>query len=167
MSILSSAFPDAQFIHVIRDGRAVVHSLLRTKFWRAKGGVQEPFWKGGLTNEELRFWRESDNDPGVLAALQWIKVIRVARVESQEIGESRYKEIRYEDFVESPQAAFQQLFDFCGMSNSELVYRYLGDGVLLNMNYKYRTEFSDHNIEKLTAVMEPLLRELGYLTPSQ
>ncbi len=45
ISYLRSIFPDAVFVHVVRDGRAVVDSLLRVDFWKEKGGLVSPFWK--------------------------------------------------------------------------------------------------------------------------
>ena len=48
ITYLSSIFPDATFIHVLRDPRAVIGSLLHTSFWRDGGGHEHPWWRGGL-----------------------------------------------------------------------------------------------------------------------
>jgi len=42
IQFLTSIFPDAYFIHIIRDPRAVVNSLLKVKFWREGGGLERP-----------------------------------------------------------------------------------------------------------------------------
>ena len=53
---LSTIFPDAGFIHLLRDPRAVVSSLLRVNFWRFHGGLKKPWWKNGLPGEYLAEW---------------------------------------------------------------------------------------------------------------
>lgn len=51
IEFLSTVFPDALFVHVVRDGRAVVHSLLNVAFWRQKGGLENRFWSGGPASD--------------------------------------------------------------------------------------------------------------------
>ena len=55
IEFLSEAFPEAYFIDIIRDPRAVVASLMVDKddFWEKKGGREKPFWDGALDQEEL------------------------------------------------------------------------------------------------------------------
>ena len=55
---LRSVFPQACFVHVVRDGRAVVESLLRTEFWRVGSGLQRPFWNGALGEEDMKEWEQ-------------------------------------------------------------------------------------------------------------
>ena len=125
IAYLQSIFPDAQFIHVIRDGRAVVQSLLKVGFWKEKGGLERPFWEGGLDEEELALWNESSRSPAVLAALQWRKVINSAREESAKLSKESYLEIKYEDFVGSPHSLLRRAMSFCGLSDSQRVHRYV------------------------------------------
>lgn len=168
ITFLNGIFPDAKFVHVIRDGRAVVHSLLHTRFWREKGGLSQPFWSGGLTDHDLRRWHNSDRDPGVLAALQWKRIVEIARVESGLIDSSRYCEIRYEDFIESPHDVLRKIYEFCDLEDSSLGHGYLMSTTpLLNMNHKFRVDFSADYIEKIGNLMEPMLRRLHYSHPVQ
>ncbi len=163
MAFLSSIFPDAKFVHIIRDGRAAVHSLLHVAFWREKGGLSKPFWRGGLSDADLQKWWESQQDPGVLAALQWKRVIEIARLESGTLENVGYQEIRYEDFVESPHVALRKMYSFCDLEDALLAHRHLERrDTLVNMNDKYRTDFGVVRIEKLSALMEPMLGSLGY-----
>lgn len=52
IGFIRSVFPEASFIHIVRDGRAVVDSLLNVDFWKQKGGLAQPFWSGGLTKND-------------------------------------------------------------------------------------------------------------------
>jgi hypothetical protein len=163
MRFLNSVFPDARFVHVIRDGRAVVHSLLNVPFWREKGGFERPFWTGLLRPIEASAWESANRDPGVLAGLQWKRVVELARTEAAEIDPGRYTEIRYEHFAASPHEALDAVVRSCGLPEASEVHRAIdaGPGVL-DMNAKFRHDLPTDTLAVLTASMQPLLGELGY-----
>jgi len=92
---LSSIFPDAIFVHVIRDGRAVVESLLRVPFWRDSYRFREPAWRGGLTDDDLAAWRRDGASPLALAGMQWEAVLRITRREARQFVPERYAEVHY------------------------------------------------------------------------
>ena len=165
ITFLNSIFPDARFIHVIRDGRAAVHSLLHVAFWRDKGGLSRPFWSDGLSVRDLQTWRNSAKDPGILAALQWCRTIEIARQESLKLECGRYMEIRYEDFVKSPPFWLRRMYEFSDLAPSKRTSKLLeSDPVLVDTNKRYNADFDDDYVEKLTGVMESMLRELNYPT---
>lgn len=161
---LRSIFPDARFIHVIRDGRAVVHSLLNVAFWRDNGGLERPWWSGGLTDQSLDAWRASGGRADVLAALQWKTILDVARRESAaQLDGRRYLEIRYESFVADPDATLTRMYDFCGLPPCPRPHEYLsGRRPRREMKDRYRADFSEERIQRLTETMEPWLSALGY-----
>lgn len=160
---LLSIFPDAQFIHVIRDGRAAVESLLRMKFWRQKGGMDKPFWLNGLEAESIDDWLESGRDPLVLAAYQWRRIIETTQGEAHSLGQKKYTEVKYEDFVVSPQAVTNELLSWAGRNavthktESEMVGAELSD-----MNRKYLEKFNSEQMAVISRIMGPLLGQLGY-----
>ncbi len=102
IGFLGDAFEDALFVHVVRDPRAVVGSLLRIPFWRDTFRLREPAWSGGLDEAELETWRRQGSSPAALAALQWQAVIDAGREEAGGLTAGRYLELRYEDFVADP-----------------------------------------------------------------
>jgi hypothetical protein len=163
MEFLRSVFPEARFVHMIRDGRAVAHSLLNVPFWRRKGGLDEPFWTGLLREEDLEAWRRHGRDPVVLAALQWRSVIELARVESAGMPPGRYVELRYERFVAEPHAAISEVLHACGLPEAGVVHESVDSGPeLRNMNTKFRHELTTDRMTLVTAAAQPLLQELGY-----
>jgi len=77
-------FPDAQIVHVIRDGRDVVVShRKRFGYWSA-----------------------------VKCVVKWPRYIRVARAAGRALPPGRYHELRYEDAVREPEKTLRALFEF-------------------------------------------------------
>src|SRR3954453_16503643 len=84
-------FPDARFVHVIRDGRDLALSMRRaSETWDPTMGVGLPM--------ELR-------------AEAWRRQVEGIRTHRDQLGD-RYLEIRYEDMRADPIAATRTLFDF-------------------------------------------------------
>lgn len=115
IDFLKSVFPDARFLHLIRDGRAVVESLLRTDFWVEGGGLEEPWWEGALTESDREAWVGSDRSPAVLTALQWKNIVLETRRQAEGLDEDRYHEVRYEDFTADPARTVRELYEACGL----------------------------------------------------
>ncbi|MER7166919.1 sulfotransferase [Micromonospora sp. NPDC000207] len=86
VDFLAEVFPDAQFVHVIRDGRDVVVShRKRFGYWSA-----------------------------VKCVVKWPRYIRVARASAAALPPDRYLELRYEDAVGEPEKTMRTLFEFLG-----------------------------------------------------
>ena len=91
MPRIARDFPDAQFIHIIRDARDVALSLDKRQ------------WSRPLP------W---DKDRSLLAAgLYWEWIVRMGRENGRRLG-SRYIEVRYEDLVERPEAPLKAIGSF-------------------------------------------------------
>lgn len=160
---LGSIFPDAKFIHVVRDGRAVVHSLLRVDFWQGKGGFDGAFWSGLLDDAALEDWESHDRDPGVITAHEWNGVIDSVREETG-TGKVDIMEVSYESFVEAPHESVRRLYEYCELEDSRRAHEYIDSGVkLVNMNQKYVKDWTDEYITLLTDIMREKLVEYGYL----
>ena len=84
---LNNLFPDAQFVNMVRDGRACVASLKRTP------------WFG--------------HDP-VPCMATWIMAIDSTQKSGAKIGPERFLDVRYEDLVTEPEAELQRVCDFLG-----------------------------------------------------
>ena len=159
---LNRIFPDALFVHVIRDGRAVVDSLLRVPFWKEKGGHLRPFWRDLLTSDDVALIAELHSDPIALAAVQWLRVIALTREDARAIAGNRYMELKYEDFVDSPLSSLQAVFRFSGLPDSGRVSRYIENmPVSENMNYKYR-KLPQDQVDLMNVIMGDGLELCGY-----
>ncbi len=160
---LNSIFPDAIFVHVIRDGRAVVDSLLRVPFWKANGGYDHPYWQNGFPDQYYQEWEHSGKQKSVLAALQWRNIIERTREEAMELRQGRYHEVYYEDWVKNPITSVTKLLNCCDLDASSKVERYVNENQrLTNMNKNTYSTMNDEELLAVSQAMQPLLGELGY-----
>ena len=157
---LHRMLPESCFIHVVRDGRDVVTSLLQMN-WLDPEGHPIPYTK----------------DP-VLAARYWAEAIRAGRHFQQSTdGKSNYHEVRYEDLVLKPEATLQTLFAFLGepwepdVLNFHQKTRVLGNessvGQVTQALYdrsvaRWKNDLNDSVRSAIKAEIGPLLIELGY-----
>jgi omega-hydroxy-beta-dihydromenaquinone-9 sulfotransferase len=160
---LTSIFPEARFVHVVRDGRAVVQSLMKVEFWQARDRMTTPAWENGLGEADLADWERYDRAPLALAAVQWRRVVEAAREEARDLAPDRYAEVRYERFVADPHAVLDDIAAFCGLAPSPRAARFLDSRFdLRDMNYQWRTRLDDEQIGMLNDLMGATLAAFGY-----
>lgn len=92
---LEKVYPNAKFIYIVRDGKAVAPSLIN-KF------SNTPMGKSRALVLAAEYWRE-------LVSF-WDKQV------IPQLGNKVYK-LRYEDFCADPISALQEISDFCGLEN--------------------------------------------------
>jgi omega-hydroxy-beta-dihydromenaquinone-9 sulfotransferase len=105
--LLNSIFPDAKFIHIVRDGRAVAFSILNKK----KDGATSPILLVGfkdILGENYQLKRSELYNYG----LAWQEYVRRAR-EASTVAQNRYYEVRYEKLVTEPYKELRNIIDFC------------------------------------------------------
>lgn len=164
MSYLSSIFPDAKFVHIVRDGRAVVSSLLKVHFWLTEGRIDGPRWSNGLSDDEINEWRIRGEDAADMTAMQWSRIHEIAHQESIDLGPQRYIEVRYEDFMDKPHEIVDELISWTGLEPCGRVHEYIDSlGELKNMNEKYRDHLTKQQIDRITDIMSKELARLGYI----
>jgi hypothetical protein len=161
ISVLRKIFPDALFIHVVRDGRAVVNSLMRVNFWGRKGGLHRAFWKNGLTSEDYATWETYDKAPVVLAALEWQRVVLETREKGATLAEDKYMELRYEDFVSNPHECLADIFRFAGVGQSMRAFDLLGERGIAHRNFRYQ-EVSGEDIKMMERAIHASLSLYNY-----
>jgi hypothetical protein len=160
---LTSVFDDALFIHVVRDGRAVVNSLMNVDFWRDTWRHSEPAWANGLTDADLSRWEEHDRSPLALAALEWCAVVRRAREEAALLLPRRYTEVRYEDFLADPHRTLDEIADFCELRRSPEAHEFLDRHVKLHDTRDvWRERFGSEELVVLGELMDESLTAFGY-----
>jgi hypothetical protein len=151
---LDGIFPDALFIHLVRDGRAVARSILEQ---RDRHGGREVWWGSRPPG-----WRELlARDPVEQAGLQWKLCIEHTRAAAATLGPGRYLEQRYEDFCEAPAEVLRRVGAFCGLAWPEaLLEEIVGD--VRSQNYKWRERLGAEEIEGMEKVAGDLLKDVGY-----
>ncbi|MGH2728490.1 MAG: sulfotransferase family protein, partial [Actinomycetota bacterium] len=97
LPMLAELFPEARFIHIIRDGRNVALSYMDVDF-------------GPSTIEG--------------GALRWRRHVTDGRKAGATLGPERYREVRYEHLIDDPESAIRDLCGFIGIAFDERMLRY-------------------------------------------
>lgn len=140
MEKIGAAYPDAKFIHIIRDGRDCAASLHRR-------------------------WHRTPK----LILYRWQRIVEDARSRGKAMGD-RYYELRYEDLTSRPRFWMEDLVGFLGLEFSDEVLvssrpqtdREGEQGEIEAQPARWRSYFTPDVIEDLDRIAGPLLGEIGY-----
>jgi len=111
---IQAAFPDARFINVVRDGRAVVASDLRVDWWRGWLGA-ENLGSGPLPPAYRAEWEASGQSYPLLAGLSWKVIMNAYAIARELVPAEQWLDVRYEDVLADPQSRFKEMLDFLGL----------------------------------------------------
>jgi len=153
--------PDARFIHVYRDGRAVAASNLRVNFWDGWQGPQN--WRWGELDPDLRSeWERWDRSFVALAGIQWKILMRETEKALARIPEEQKMAVAYEDLVDDPSRILRTAVDFCGLEWTASYSSDVARFSLINGNDKWRKDLSATNRKIILEVLSPVLDRYGY-----
>jgi hypothetical protein len=160
LRVALNAYPQATAVHVIRDGRDVVCSLLE-RGWLRSGreggddaqqayGAHARFWVEPERREEFEQASEARR-----AAWAWRRYVTAAQAVSE-----RTVELRYEALVESPHAEADRIAEALG-SQAEPLRRAFA-GVHGSSVARWRRDLTPAQIAEVEAEAGGLLAQLGY-----
>ena len=154
------AYPRATIVHIVRDGRDVVCSLLEKGWLRPERGGRDD--AGIAYGSYARFWVEPERreefervSDARRAAWAWRRYVSSARS-----GDA--VEVRYERLAEDPDEVARDLAARLD-APEEPLRRALGR-VHRDSVGRYRQDLSTEQLEDVLAEAGDLLRELGYVT---
>ena len=107
LPLLERLFPEASFVHLIRDGRDAALSFLSVA-----EGIMTEGW--GYPRDAAGF------------ACQWATEVRAARALGERVGRGRYLELRYEALVADPAGELRRTCSFAGLEYDEAMLGYVG-----------------------------------------
>jgi sulfotransferase family protein len=107
LRLLQRLFPDARFVHLIRDGRDAAMSFLSVP--------------PGVMTET---WMQPRSVAGF--ACQWRTEVRAAQRLGRRVGAERYLEVRYEDLVEDVEPTLRRISAFAGLPYESAMTDYVG-----------------------------------------
>ncbi|MEM7133556.1 MAG: sulfotransferase [Chloroflexota bacterium] len=151
---LYSIFPDAKFIHIVRDGRAVALSLTKVKFWQDLN-----LW---WSDETPRDWAERGGEPAVLAGLHWQREVSAVLSSLEKLPTEQQYEIRYEDFVASPIDSLQKLIEFCELKWHPQLDLAVKERKISNYNSRWSSSINETSLETVWESIQPTAEKLGY-----
>jgi hypothetical protein len=152
LDVLERAFPDARYVHIVRDGRDAAFSLLAMTR-KPRFNLSRPRGVGDF-------------------AVAWKREVRAAR----QFGRTHpYHELRYEDLVEQPELRLREVCAFLGLEYEPgmLEYHRREDPSLyadhprlaeppVRDTRSWRREMRPVDAELFEAIAGDLLAELGY-----
>jgi hypothetical protein len=154
------AYPEARVVHIVRDGRDVVCSLLEKPWLRAEQAQVDD--AGVPYGAYARFWVEPERRAEFetasetrRAAWAWRSYLTAAR------GAEAF-ELRYEDLVSDPARVGTELAGFLDASADRLVDA-LGHAHGGSVG-RYQRELDAEELAEVQDEAGTLLRELGYVS---
>ncbi len=164
VEVIPLAYPEARIVHIVRDGRDVVCSLLE-KPWLRRGQVKTDD-AGVAYGSYARFWVEPDRreefesaSDARRAAWVWRRYVTAARSAGVPL-----LEIRYEQMAADPSSTAQEIGRHLDTSPDALAAA-LGRAYGASVG-RYRTDLTEEQLADVLAEAGDLLRELGYLSAS-
>jgi len=156
------AFPEARFVHIVRDGRDVACSLLERGWLSAgRGGGDDAGLPYGA---EARFWVEPERRQEFSAASNarraawaWCRYVSAARVAPAE----RLFELRYETLTADPDGTARELAAFLDAPVNALAQALRG--ARDTSVGRWSRELSEADLAEVEEECGGLLRDLGYL----
>ena len=155
-----AAYPEAAAVHVVRDGRDVVSSLLE-RAWLSAGrgghddvgasyGSQPRFWVEPERREEFR-----ETSDAARAAWAWRRYVEAARSVP-----SRTIELRYEELVAAPAAVAERVAREIEADAASLVAAF--SRAVARSRGRWRRDLAPDAVADVEREAGALLRELGY-----
>lgn len=135
IEFIERLIPNAQFVHIVRDGKENVASLIAAaeKF----EGFQVRFGGKGRLSKAVSYWNNA------------------LRISYRYRNNPRHVVVRYEDVVANPREALAETARFLGIELTEEMYRYETDGLIFDF------EVHKKNYSKLI-VLQPMKFDLMF-----
>lgn len=172
MAFLHRAFPDAQFIHIIRDGRDAALSHSKKPWMQAAAARSGEQGVGGHAfGPYARFYIEAERAPAFETTSDyhrciwaWRRHVEYALQAKEQLPADQYHEVRYEDLVHAPMPAGRRVLDYLRIAAPSSRQRLLERARSAHADSvgAWKNELSD--AQRHTAAKEAgaLLRALGY-----
>jgi hypothetical protein len=163
IGFLNEIFPDAKFIHIVRDGRAVASSYLHINEWQWRGWYGPYSWRyGPLSAEDQAAWEASGKSFAALAGIQWRIHTRAIDSARLHVDPARFLQVRYEDFCDEPLETCRRVVDFAELERSPMFERHVAGTRITDMSNRYRKDLSPAQQTLLTRLLRDDLLKYGY-----
>ncbi len=156
LDLLEGLFPDARYVHLIRDGRDAAVSFLDMP-----EGIVTRTWAHPRSAADF--------------ACQWRSEVAAARKLGRRVGKERYLEVRYEALVADPDRELRRTCAFLGLDYDPAMVAYAGRVDVAGKPHQrrlllpptpglrdWRRELAPADAARFLAVAGDLLAELGY-----
>src|SRR5271166_3498096 len=160
ISYLHALFPDAKFVHVTRDGRAVANSRMRTPFWTGWEGLN--LWAGEMPDHYRQEWKRHGFSFAALAGIEWKTHLDQMAEVKRNYPHINILEVKYEDFCADPVRQLREIASYCELEWDAGFEAHLKRQYVESENNKWRTDLTEEQQHILQDVLAVQLVEQGY-----
>lgn len=188
VDFIRAVYPDARFIHLVRDGRAVTESAIRQwqkpaetgyllqklryfpwsnyryAFWYLKNLClarfypQRHIWGPRYAGMEQDLASESLE---TICARQWKRCVETSVEQFRALPENQVLEVRYEEFLCSENVV-NRICDFAGIADRDSVTGYYRNNLISGNHDKWDTNLSVEQQDMVMSEIGEFLISLGY-----
>jgi hypothetical protein len=147
-------FPEARFVHIVRDGRPVALSYAHKTHGKMR--------KSEEIHRARDLWCSFDD---LLQKMAWLWQVHLDEIDrvvqtNEWVEKGIYFECQYEDFCSRPREFIGEVLEFLDLPVEGMHFR--KDLEVREMNYKFRKELSPETIRALTEIASGALERKGY-----
>ena len=152
--LIKKIFPDAKFIHIMRDGRAVSFSYYNKMIKGEWNAWEKKDWMAQSWPEKWRneFFENYHSKWG-FSTFQWKYFLDEILIESKDISDDSYHEVQYDFLIENPMNCIEEILDICGVPYSKRMRSYISNMELKNMNYKWKKGFTKEQMSDVDNII--------------
>lgn len=162
VGFLHAVFPNARFVHVVRDGRAVANSFVQMPWWLGYQGP-ERWGIGPLAEGDAKAWEASGRSFPLLAGLGWKVLLDAFDRASSGLDPERWLEVRYEDFVADPRHVTEVMLAFLGLEWHPLFDRgFARHRIQAGRTEAFRRDLAEVDLSLLDMLLGEHLAARGY-----
>lgn len=154
--------PEARFVNVIRDGRAVANSWLQMPWWLGYHGPER--WHfGPLSGEQAAEWDRTGRSFVALAGIGWKILMDSFEACKHALPAELWMDVRLEDIIADPRKRMEQVLEFCGLDwSSDFDKRFARFAFHANRTEAFRRDLNPGNLALLESVLGDHLARYGY-----
>lgn len=155
VATLRAAFPQARFVELTRDGRAVAASLAKVDWW-----PDSPLW--WWDQRTPREWAAEGNDPWDACAREWVEDVALLERSLAAVDDDRLLRLSYEELVEAPVDTLVRVATFGGLEPASSWVTELHRLDYPNRNERRRGDLDPEVSARIDAIQGPTLARRGY-----
>jgi hypothetical protein len=162
VGLLREVFPDARFVHVIRDGRAVANSWLQMPWYLGYRGPEH--WQFGLLPAAYQAeWEAAGRSHALLAGLGWKLLMDAFEAARRDVAPGHWLDVRYEDLVTHPRSGLAEIVTFMGLDwDDSFEVGFAAHRFTTARGQAFRRDLDARSLELLDESLDGHLRRYGY-----
>lgn len=190
IKFIHKIFPQAHFVHILRDGRSVLSSTenvidrgISPKATLRRASQipvrQWPVYSLQAANKIFPFlskkkptiwgprppgWQQwvTHDKPTVILAKQWASTVTAALDDSSVIPDGQYHRIHYDDLVLNPRDTLVGLLKQMDLKSDEKIVEYVVSTVRPDRIHAWKEQLDRKDLVDLKPILQPVLDRIGY-----